>query len=171
MVSLGCSIGGAVIRNTCHLAEQLSGLEHTVYGNHNASSLFTEGLESYHTGIAAALADPTGKIYIDTSMLMWLLKIGKFVRAQFLAWSAEPWIVAKPFIPVWSVHELYRHLQDRVVIGQTKEFTAQYESSFRALVEHADMLGDDTLCANSPLRDEQICLTTFSASAPRSRNA
>lgn len=109
----------------------------------------TTGLAEYHQGIADALADPLAKIYVDTSMLMWLLKIGRSARLEFLTWCRTPALSARIFVPVWSVHELYHHLQKRTVPVEDKDNIGRYESSLRALVEYADTVGDDSLCVSS----------------------
>ena len=109
----------------------------------------TTGLAEYHQGIADALADPLAKIYVDTSMLMWLLKIGRTARLEFLTWCRRPELATRIFVPVWSVHELYQHLQKRTVPAEDRENTQRYETSLRTLVEHADTVGDDSLCTNS----------------------
>lgn len=88
-------------------------------------------------------------MYIDTSWLMWLLQIGRAARREFLeVWNKEQ-VTSQAFVPVWAVHELYQHLQKRTVWHQTQQSTTLYLATLRAIVEHADIVGDDSLCRTS----------------------
>lgn len=46
-------------------------------------------------------------IYFDTSFLMWLVTLGHQSRGQFVSWAGS--ISAKIHVPVWTMHEFYRH--------------------------------------------------------------
>lgn len=46
-------------------------------------------------------------IYFDTSFLMWLVTLGHQSRSQFISWTAS--IGAKVHVPIWAMHEFYRH--------------------------------------------------------------
>ncbi|TIP18413.1 MAG: hypothetical protein E5X66_15625 [Mesorhizobium sp.] len=51
---------------------------------------------------------PGSHIYIDTSFLMWMFKIGPESREEFSAWLKQV-CGDRISVPTWSTHELYRH--------------------------------------------------------------
>lgn len=58
------------------------------------------------------LASSDTLVYLDTSLLMWFLRVEPEVRADFIAWcDGRPLGTVR--VPVWVAHELHRHLQDR----------------------------------------------------------
>lgn len=68
----------------------------------------SEDLTAFTQRVDLALRTPGSFVYIDTSFLMWLIKISPASRAEFFGWleGACPGRVA---VPTWSLHELYRH--------------------------------------------------------------
>ncbi|MER9602770.1 PIN-like domain-containing protein [Mesorhizobium sp. M0243] len=70
--------------------------------------------------VDAALRSPASFVYIDTSFLMWLTKIGPTSRAEFFKWldGACPGRVA---VPTWSLHELYRHHVENRLVADVDE--------------------------------------------------
>lgn len=56
----------------------------------------------------ALFADPGTRVYVDTSFLMWLTKIGKASRTEFFSWL-EKVCPGRVCVPVWSAHEYLRH--------------------------------------------------------------
>jgi hypothetical protein len=57
---------------------------------------------------AGLLADPRTRVYIDTSFLMWLTKIGSSSRLQFFQWI-DATCPSQVCVPVWAAHEYLRH--------------------------------------------------------------
>ena len=66
------------------------------------------------------LADNATHIYVDTSFLMWLTKIGTPSRAQLFAWLTET-IPDRLHVPIWAAHEYLKHYTRRTVLD---DFTA-----------------------------------------------
>lgn len=68
----------------------------------------SEDLAAFTQRVDLALRTPGSFVYIDTSFLMWLIKISPTSRGEFFGWleTACPGRVA---VPTWSLHELYRH--------------------------------------------------------------
>ena len=65
--------------------------------------------------IRSLIADDATHIYVDTSFLMWLTKVGTPSRTQLFAWFAE----AAPdrlHVPIWAAHEYLKHYTNRTVL-------------------------------------------------------
>lgn len=79
--------------------------------------------------------------YLDTSLLMWLIRLSAQARREFIAWcDGRPSGTVR--VPVWAAHELHRH-----VIGGTiraniqatlSETQAKYDEFVRLASERAD---------------------------------
>ena len=74
---------------------------------------------------------PGSFLYIDTSFLMWLIRIGPASRAEFFAWIADA-AGGRVAIPTWSLHELYRHHANRRIAA---DLTKQIEKLDAAVAE------------------------------------
>jgi hypothetical protein len=58
--------------------------------------------------IEKIVQDPKSWVYIDTSFLMWLTKIGPASRQQCFQWL-EDQFQGRVIVPVWAAHEYLRH--------------------------------------------------------------
>lgn len=68
----------------------------------------SEDLTAFTVRVDLALRTPGSFVYIDTSFLMWLIKISPASRAEFFGWI-EGSCPGRVAVPTWSLHELYRH--------------------------------------------------------------
>jgi hypothetical protein len=68
----------------------------------------TESSTHFVNRVAALLPLNDTQIYVDTSFLMWLSKIGQKSRRQFIDWLAAT-CPHRVHVPVWSAHEYLRH--------------------------------------------------------------
>ena len=102
---------------------------------------FARDFESFLKDFAAALDAPETYIYLDTSVLMWLVRLGTEARTEFLDWcKARPTGTVR--IPVWAAHEFHKHLTRgtiqkniRVTLGTTQ---AKFDEFLRLANERAD---------------------------------
>lgn len=82
------------------------------------------------------LTQSTTKVYIDTSFLMWMTKIGDHSRDQFLRWLAAT-CPGNVCVPVWSAHEYLRHHTSGTVLdelsGRIKEMAEVAGKSYTYL--------------------------------------
>jgi hypothetical protein len=67
-----------------------------------------ESSTDFATRVAKLLLRDDAFIYVDTSFLMWLTKIGRTSRRQLLDWLAVN-CLNRVYVPVWSAHEYLRH--------------------------------------------------------------
>lgn len=69
--------------------------------------------------IQSLLADNGTHVYVDTSFLMWLTKIGTPSRTQLFDWLTQA-IPDRLHVPIWAAHEYLKHYTKRTVL---KDFT------------------------------------------------
>ncbi|TCP72971.1 PIN-like domain-containing protein [Sphingomonas sp. PP-CE-1G-424] len=88
-------------------------------GNRDASlrlPIDSEDVTAFTARVDLALRAPGSYVYIDTSFLMWLIKISPASRAEFYGWL-EGACAERVVVPTWSLHELYRHhVEGRITI-------------------------------------------------------
>jgi len=127
----------------------------------------TGDLPSYHQEIASSFRSEGGRVYIDTSFLLWLIRVGRAARREFLSFWGRADVFARPFVPVWAVHEFYRHLQLGTVSKQLNQSAKDYAAHLTSLAEHADVISDDTLCESTAFSNRQDLIDSIRSSALR----
>ena len=80
--------------------------------------------------IQSLLADNDTHVYVDTSFLMWLTKIGTPSRAQLFAWLAEN-IADRLHVPIWAAHEYLKHYTKRTVLDDFNSIRKELQSFAR----------------------------------------
>src|SRR6266496_5865288 len=106
-------------------------------------------LRKYHDAIIHSLGSPTVPVYFDTSMLMWLLKVGEQARLEFLAWSRSA-LGARAHVPTWAAHEFYRHLREETALFQLRSQSADYQKTLSTLLLDVSLRADDFFCGATP---------------------
>lgn len=76
--------------------------------------------EEYCLKAASLFKDPKCQIYIDTSFLMWLTKIGPTARREFVDW-VEKTSAGRYVVPVWAAHEYQQHHSRKTVLKEGLE--------------------------------------------------
>lgn len=102
---------------------------------------FARDFESFLRDFVAALDAPQTVVYLDTSVLMWLVRLGTEARKEFLDWCKAR-TAATVRVPVWAAHEFHKHLTRgtiqkniRATVGSTQ---AKYDEFVRLANERAD---------------------------------
>ena len=67
-----------------------------------------EGFADFNSRVAGLIKLKSTHIYMDTSFLMWLTKIGTTSRKELSGWLAAK-CAGRVHVPVWSAHEYLRH--------------------------------------------------------------
>lgn len=108
------------------------------------------------------LRDSRTRVYVDTSLLTWLTKIGPTSRQQFLEWLEEC-CSDRLFVPAWAAHEFYRHHVNGTVakelsdhIGSLKKISAE---SYALLHPFLDQLQDNASAKRSRVREALAALS------------
>src|SRR4051812_48430208 len=67
-----------------------------------------ETSEQYLQRLANLISDRDTHVYFDASFLMWLAKLGRPARAQFLDWVTQKG-ESRFHVPLWAAHEFFKH--------------------------------------------------------------
>jgi hypothetical protein len=123
-------------------------------------------LKVYHQTIIDLLNKPGVPIYVDASLLMWLLQAGDVVRRELLQWC-ENVVSDRVFVPTWSAHELYRHIRQETVLKDVQGRLKQYNATFRQALIDMAVSADDALCEQTQFNDRSHLLQTLRADVVR----
>lgn len=86
--------------------------------------------------------DEGTRVYIDTSFLMWMTKVGAGSRGQLINWL-EGQCGDRITVPVWAAHEYLRHHIAGTILDElqvkTDEMTKVAKSSYRYLRPYLDL--------------------------------
>ena len=83
--------------------------------------------DEFKSHFHSLLDDDTTHVYLDTSFLMWLTKVGTNSRTQLFNWltSSAP---DRIHVPVWTAHEYLKHYTKRTVQGEFKTLSDDIKS-------------------------------------------
>jgi predicted nucleic acid-binding protein len=109
-------------------------------------------LREYHDAIISALAKTTIPIYLDTSMVMWLVTIGREARNEFLEWCRKN-VSDRVFVPTWTAHEFYRHLRKETLLADLQSQSTQYQGTLNNLLLDVSLRANDLFCDGVRYRD------------------
>ena len=104
---------------------------------------YVRTITDYETRLIDALGSPSCLVYLDTSALMWALRIKAPARQQFIDWCRS--FGERLRIPVWAAHELQRHLIEDTVQRTIKERTSACERQFHDFVSLVAERSDDNI--------------------------
>jgi hypothetical protein len=91
------------------------------------------------------LESPTTRLYLDTSVLMWLIRLGTTARSEFTAWCAQRPADAVR-VPVWAAHELHRHVTDGTVRQNIQKTVRRRQAKYDEFVRLASERADEATC-------------------------
>jgi hypothetical protein len=103
-------------------------------------------LKEYHEALEKALADKEVPVYIDNSVLMWLLRIGAEARTDFLKWCRTK-LDGRVVIPIWAAHELYHHLREGTIQGDFSKKTSHYKKTLAEMLKDISTGADSVMSA------------------------
>jgi hypothetical protein len=100
---------------------------------------------SFVEELAQVVALPGTRLYLDTSLLMWLIRLGAKPRGEFLAWARE-----RPAgtirVPVWCAHELHTHIVKGSIASTLRSVSGQTERKYFEFARFAAERADDAVC-------------------------
>lgn len=108
-------------------------------------------LGQYLTDVNALIANPKTHLYIDSSFLVWALKLGQTSIGEFVGFleSAFP---DRIHVPLWTAHEFQHHLVKSTATDQAKKAIDDMEGAGRRLYpELAPLLSE---ASDPPNRDQ-----------------
>lgn len=87
----------------------------------------TEDSQAFKSRLSALIRDPKTHIYIDTSFLMWLTKIGSQSRQELISWF-EVNCSGRVHVPIWAAHEYTKHHVAGTIVSELGEKTDEVAS-------------------------------------------
>ena len=100
-------------------------------------------ISDYESCLADAISAQSCIVYLDTSTLMWALRINAPAREQFIDWCRS--FGERLRIPVWAAHELQRHLVEDTVQKTIKERSSACERQFHDFASLVAERSDDSI--------------------------
>ena len=99
----------------------------------------------YLTEFIAVLKSPTTRFYVDTSLLMWLVRAGRTARSDFMGWC-KSLPAGTVRVPVWAAHELQKHVTAGTVQSNVRKLVSEAIAKFDEFVRLASERADDQSC-------------------------
>ena len=85
------------------------------------------------------------RFYLDTSLLMWLIRLGTRARAEFMVWcGGRPKNAVR--VPVWAAHELHRHVIGGTVRANLQKTVNETQSKYDEFARLASECADEAIC-------------------------
>lgn len=91
------------------------------------------------------LESNTTRYYLDTSVLMWLMRLGETARSEFMVWCAQR-PAESVRVPVWVAHELHRHVTEGTVRNNIQKTVREAQAKYDEFVRLASERADDPTC-------------------------
>ena len=100
---------------------------------------------SHLEGLMRILQDPRSRVYLDTSLLMWLIGIGIEARREFFQWC-DARAAGSVRIPVWAAHELHRHTLLQTIPKSAQSMVGETKRKYEEFAGMAAERADDRTC-------------------------
>ena len=104
---------------------------------------YIRSIAEYEDRLIGAINSEKCLVYLDTSTLMWTLRINALARDQFVGWCRA--LGDRLRIPVWAAHELQRHLIEGTVLKSIKQQSSKCEGKFHDFISLVAERLDDNL--------------------------
>jgi hypothetical protein len=123
----------------------------------------------YTDELDEALADGATRLYIDTSLLMWLIRIGREARGEFIGWcNARQAGTVR--VPVWAAHELHRHLIRGTIASNVHKLLSETEKKIVEFAALANESADDLICQGQGYADRSSFVSMMEQTVARVKN-
>jgi hypothetical protein len=127
---------------------------------------YVRDLKAFMEEFATALEAARTKFYLDTSLLIWLIRLGAHARAEVLAWfRGRPADTVR--VPVWAAHELHRHILNNTarknLADAVSDLTSKYDDFVRMAAERAD----DIVCVTKGYESRSSFITELELTSVR----
>ena len=86
----------------------------------------TEGSADFKQRLAALFAAQSTHIYIDTSFLMWMTKVGSRSRQELIGWIQQN-CTGRVHVPIWAAHEYLKHHVAETIVKELTEKTKEVD--------------------------------------------
>jgi hypothetical protein len=100
---------------------------------------------SHLEGLVRLLQNTSTRVYLDTSLLMWLIGIGIDARREFFDWC-DGRAAGSVRIPVWAAHELHRHTMLQTIQKSAQSMVGEAKRKYEEFAGMAAERADDQTC-------------------------
>lgn len=90
----------------------------------------TENSAAFRQRLAALIRTRSTHLYIDTSFLMWMTKVGSDSRRELIDWLQKN-CAGRVHVPIWAAHEYLKHHVAGTIMKDLKEKTNEVSSLVR----------------------------------------
>jgi len=126
-------------------------------------SIDTQTWEDFSSKAFASFADAATHVYIDTSFLMWLTKIGPKSFAEFEAWISAT-CAGRVHVPLWAAHEYANHYVAGTLTDELDAAAGELSGVAKSAYSKLRPFLDDDLVAGKAIEAQQVQLrSTLSA--------
>jgi PIN like domain len=101
--------------------------------------------QAFMLEFADALEAQSTRFYLDTSLLMWLIRLGPQARSQFIEWChTRPTDAVR--VPIWAAHELHHHVIAGTVRSNVQKTISDTLAKYDEFRRLASERADDAIC-------------------------
>lgn len=104
---------------------------------------YIRSIAEYENRLADAINSGKCLVYLDTSTLMWTLRINRLAREQFVEWCRA--LGDRLRIPVWAAQELQRHLLEDTALKDIRQRSSDCERKLHDFIWLIAERSDDDL--------------------------
>jgi len=113
-----------------------------------------ESSTDFTTRVAVLVPRDDAIVYVDTSFLMWLTKIGRTSRSQLLDWMVAN-CPNRVHVPVWSAHEYLRHHVAGTIVTELDHKASSLANIASKTYNYLRPFLDDTLAPGTITAESQ----------------
>jgi hypothetical protein len=127
---------------------------------------YVRDLKAFMDDFATALDTERTKFYLDTSVLIWLIRLGSKARTEVLAWfRSRP--AKSVCVPVWAAHELDRHILDNTARKNLTEVVTGLTNRCDDFGRMASERADDLVCSSKGYENRSSFITELELTTVR----
>jgi hypothetical protein len=89
------------------------------------------------------------RVYLDTSALVWLYRIRRQARGEFVDFLEAPALRERSHIPLWSLHELNKHRRTKTALFPLSEQHNLLSNAMQNVVTNAHLFVDDKFASGT----------------------
>lgn len=97
---------------------------------------------AYLDELAGVVDSAATRFYLDTSLLLWLVRLGATARQEFLTWCQARSVK----VPVWSAHEFHHHIVENTLGTNVQKLLAETQKKVDEFVRLAAERADEGIC-------------------------
>lgn len=112
---------------------------------------FVRDYRAYLDELAGAVDASTTRFYLDTSLLLWLVRLGATARREFLTWCQRRTMK----VPVWSAHEFHHHIVENTLIANVQKLLGETQKKVDEFVRLAAERADEVVCRDKGFAGRQ----------------